>query len=141
MHRDSLLNLPPAICGPSLSDEEMILMYSRSRISLGFSTVAAAAPGEKKIVKQVRLRDFEAVMSGAFYLTEACPELADFFIPGKEIVFFEDAADLIEKCRHYLAHPEEREQIRQAGLRRARAEHTWRHRFEAVFRQIGLYSS
>ena len=50
--------------GPALPDDELVKMYSRSRISLGFSAVAQRPrPGEPPI-KQVRLRDFEAPMSG-----------------------------------------------------------------------------
>jgi spore maturation protein CgeB len=86
----------------------------------------------------VRLRDFEAPMSGAFYLAERCDELAEFFEPDKEVVFFEDADDLSEKAKFYLAHDAARERIRQAGMRRARAEHTWQHRFATTFRQMGL---
>jgi spore maturation protein CgeB len=120
-------------CGPPLSDDELIAMYSRSRISLGFTQVAS--PDQ---IKQVRLRDFEATMSGAFYLVEHFDELADFFEPDKEIVFFHDRDDLIDKARFYLVNDTARERIREAGMRRARAEHTWHARFEMVFRKIGL---
>ena len=65
-------------------------------------------------IKQVRLRDFEAPMSGAFYLVERCDELAEFFEPDEEIVFFEDADELAEKAKYYLSHHAERERIRQA---------------------------
>ncbi len=130
--------IPPDRCGPPLSDEDLIRMYSRSRVSLGFTTVADLPAGGSAPVKQVRLRDFEAPMSGAFYMVEAFDELAEFFEPDKEIVFFSRPEELVEKARYYLAHEAERERIRQAGLRRARSEHTWQQRFQMVFRQIGL---
>ncbi len=59
--------------------------------------------------------DCKQTMSGAFYLVEAFDELADFFEPDKEIVFFENSEELIEKSKYYLAHPLNRERIRQAG--------------------------
>lgn len=130
-------DLPADRCGPPLPDDELIAMYSRSRISLGFSTVAYV-PKQGPPIKQVRLRDFEATMSGAFYLVEQFDELEDFFEPDREIVCFRDARELIDKTRFYLAHPAERERIRQAGMRRARAEHTWHARFEMMFRHLGL---
>ncbi len=120
-------------CGPPLSDDELIAMYSRSRVSLGFTQVA-----DRSAIRQVRLRDFEATMSGAFYLVEYFEELADFFEPDREIVFFHDRADLIDKAKFYLANSSARERIREAGMRRARAEHTWHARFEMIFRTIGL---
>lgn len=120
--------------GGPLSDEAMIQMYSRSKISLGFSSVADAALG----IKQVRLRDFEAPMSGAFYLVEYFEELEECFLPDQEIVCFASERELIEKVKYYLAHEADRERIRQAGLKRARSEHTWHQRFQQMFRSIGM---
>lgn len=129
--------VPAANCGPTLTDEEYIKMYSRSKISLGFSNVAEI-PDQSEPVKQVRLRDFEAPMSGAFYMTQFFDELTDFFDPDREIVCFADVDELIDKAQYYLTHDPERRRIRRAGLRRAREEHTWHHRFKMVFRKIGL---
>ena len=130
-------NVPSDRCGPPLSDLEYVQMYSRSKISLGFTKVAEGAPGQTSI-RQVRLRDFEAPMSGAFYLIERCEELEDFFEPGREIVCFEGREELVEKAAYYLAHDEERERIRRAGMDRARRDHTWQVRFRQVFAEIGL---
>lgn len=137
-HRlDEWVDVPAANLGPALSDEDYISMFSRSKISLGFTTVAEPIPGLGH-VKQVRLRDFEAPMSGAFYLVEECEELFDFFEPGKEVATFSDEDELAAKVTYYLQHPNERERIRGAGLARARAEHTWHARFRSVFDTIGL---
>lgn len=124
--------------GPALSDAALVRMYSQSRISLGFSVVAQKPKAGEEPIKQVRLRDFEAPMSGAFYLIEQCDELAEFFEPDREIVFFRDADELADKAKYYLAHDAERERIRLAGMQRARREHTWQNRFATAFRQMGL---
>jgi hypothetical protein len=124
--------------GPALPDDELVRMYSRSRIGLGFSVVAQRPRAGEPPIKQVRLRDFEAPMSGAFYLVERCDELAEFFEPEEEIVFFEDAVELADKAKFYLAHDAARERIRQAGMRRARSEHTWQQRFARAFQKMGL---
>ena len=131
-------DVPPERCGPPLSDEELTKMYSRSKISLGFTTVAEIPADGTPAIKQVRLRDFEATMSGAFYLVEYFDELAEFFEPDEEIVFFHNPEELVDKARYYLGHSAERDRIRQAGLRRARAEHTWQKRFQTVFNAMGL---
>lgn len=142
--KDTLLNrplrdVPPQYCGSPLSDEEYIKMYSRSKISLGFTTVAEIPAGGDPI-KQVRLRDFEAPMSGAFYMVEYFDELTEFFEPDREIVFFSSPDELADKAKYYLSHDTEREKIRAAGTERARCEHTWQKRFQTVFKQIGLPS-
>lgn len=129
--------VPPERIGPPLNDDELIKMYARSKISLGFSACGETFKSGKPIF-QVRLRDIEAPMSGAFYMPQRFDELVEFFEPGKEMVFYEDEADLIEKARYYLVHDSERERIREAGMRRARHEHTWQKRFVYFFSEIGL---
>jgi hypothetical protein len=130
--------LSPKHCGPPLSDDELVKMYSRSRISLGFTAVAQEPPPGQPPIKQVRLRDFEATMSGACYLVEHCDELTEFFEPDHEIVCFKDETELVDKARYYLRHSKERQRLRAAALRRARAEHTWQARFRQVFQRMGL---
>jgi len=128
------VKIPPERCGAPLDDEELVKMYSRSKISLGFSTVADTTTG----IKQVRLRDFEVPMSGGFYMVEYMSELEDFFGIGQEVVCYHDKKDLAEKIQYYLANDSERERIRQAGMRRARRDHTWHKRFQDSFAQMGL---
>ena len=131
------IRLPSEICGGTLNDDELIKMYSRSKISLGFSTVGSTGLSNMPI-KQVRLRDFEAPMSGAFYMVEYMEELEEFFVIGKEIVCYRDKADLADKIKYYLTHEEEREIIRRAGYQRAVNDHSWHKRFETAFRKMGL---
>mgnify|MGYP000868974493 FL=1 len=118
--------------GP-LTTEEMVRMYSRSRINLGFGGVAGHDD-----TYCLKGRDFEIPMSGGLYVTESCAELERFFRPGEEIVTYRDFDDLVEKIRRLLSHPEEAERIRKAGFERARAEHTWEMRFEKVFKLMGV---
>ena len=135
------IQLPLQNCGPSLSDEDLIRIYGESKISLGFSTVAEIPKDGSDPIKQVRLRDFEATMSGAFYMVEEFDELCEFFEPDKEIVFFNSEEELADKAKFYLANPAQREKIREAGYHRAQAEHTWQKRFQSLFNKIGLEPS
>ncbi len=132
--------LPDEILGPSLSDEEMIKMYSRSRISLGFSGVTFKHEGQARNT-HIRLRDFEAPMSGALYFVEYQPELENFYEVGKEIICYDSKQDLVEKARYYLAHEAEAEAVRKAGRERALRDHTWRKRFLQFFMATQLASS
>lgn len=134
---ESNVDIPRAICGPALNDEDLIKMYSRSKISLGFSSCGETHEAGQRIL-QVRLRDFEAPMSGAFYMVEYMEELEEFYQIGEEIVCYHDKEDLANKARYYLMHDVERERIRWAGYQRAVNDHSWQKRFEYVFRKIGL---
>ena len=50
----------------------------------------------------------------------------------------EHGFELDRVARERGAHPEARERIRLAGMRRARAEHTWHRRFADAFVEMGL---
>lgn len=129
--------LPDSVSGDPLSDEEMIRMYSRSRVNLGFSTCGdTVAQGER--ILQVRLRDFEVPMSGGFYVVEYMQELEEFFEIGREIVCYTCSEELADKALYYLRHDAERETIRKAGRERALRDHTWKRRFHKAFREMGL---
>lgn len=123
--------------GGVLPDDEMIRMYSRSRINLGFSSCGETHRTNQRIL-QVRLRDFEVPMSGGFYMVEYMEELEEFFEIGKEIVCYKDRADLADKIKYYLAYDNEREEIRWAGHRRCLRDHTWQRRFEVAFKKMGF---
>lgn len=118
--------------GP-LSTEEMVKIYSKSRINLGFSEVAGH--GDTFCLKG---RDFEIPMSGGLYLTEAHPELANVFRPGEEIITYSCIDDLVQKIKYYLSHPEEADAVRKKGYKRALRDHTWEMRFDKIFQLLGL---
>lgn len=75
-------------------------------------------------------------MAGAFYVTGYLPELALHYEIGKEIVCCSSTSEMVDRCRYYLAHDEEREGIRRAGHARARRDHTWTRRFEGLFAEL-----
>lgn len=129
--------LPPRVIGGILSDTDMIRMYSRSRINLGFSSVGDTHISGDRIV-QVRLRDFEVPMSGGFYMVEYMEELEEFFNVGREIACYTGPDDLTDKISYYLRHESEREAIRRAGRERCLRDHTWQKRLSSAFRQMGL---
>lgn len=126
-----------ALAGHRLLHGQMVRLFSRSRVSLGFATVGDTHRAERRLT-QVRLRDFEAPMSGAFYLTEVQPELDEYFQPGREVETYRDREELLDKVRFYLRRPDLARAIRSAGRARALAEHTWERRFDDLFRHLGL---
>jgi len=126
--------------GPRLLQLELIKMFSQSRISLGFATAGDSHQSARRLT-HLRLREFEAPMSGALYLTEHQAELEEYFVPGREVLTYTDRDDLLHAARYYLAHQEQAERIRRAGLQRARRDHTWQQRFTELFQALGVRSS
>ena len=51
---------------------------------------------------------------------------------------YDDLDGLIEQSRYWLEHDEERTKLAEAGYRRVMAEHTYDHRFDAIFTAIGI---
>jgi spore maturation protein CgeB len=123
--------------GPRLLHRDLVRMFSQARISLGFATAGTSHQAAKRLT-HLRLRDFEAPMSGALYVTERQPELEEYFVPGAEVLAYGDRAELLELVRHHLAHPEQAERIRRNAFLRSRREHTWQHRFDQLFAALGL---
>lgn len=117
----------------ALSDTEMIRLYSRSRINLGFSGV-----GYSKKLLCLKGRDFEIPMSGGLYLTQDNPELNLVYDVGNEIVTYKNYAHCLRQIRWLLDNPKKAQEIRQAGFRRALKEHTWDTRFTQIFCMAGI---
>lgn len=68
----------------------------------------------------LNLRMFETLASGAMLLTDALAPsagLSEIWQPGRDLVTYATSAELIEKARHALAHPEEARAIGAAGAR------------------------
>jgi glycosyltransferase involved in cell wall biosynthesis len=83
---------------------------------------------------KVGLFDFAA--AGALVATNRFEEVGRYFELGKEIVAFDDTADLLRQVRHLLDHPEEAEGIRRAGRERVLREHTWRRVWPGILRDL-----
>jgi spore maturation protein CgeB len=118
--------------GP-LSMEDMIRMYSKTKINLGFGGVAG-----HQDTYCLKGRDFEITMSGGLYLTEYNPELEKVYDIGNEIITYTNFDDLVAKISYLLSNPEKAERVRKGGFQRAHTEHTWEMRFEKIFMLMGL---
>ena len=125
---------------PRLLFADLVRTFSQARISLGLATAGQSHTQAKRLT-HLRLREFEAPMSGALYLTERQDELEEYFSIGKEVLAYTNREDMLEQVRYYLNHPEQAEHIRHAAVERARAEHTWQHRFGELFTALGLATS
>ena len=121
--------------GP-VSVEEMVRLWNRARIVLGFSGIL----GHSKALC-LKGRDFEVPMSGSCYLTRRHPELEHAFVIGAEIASYESPQDLVAVTKALLTDGPRRARIGQAGARRALRDHSWQMRFERVLKLVGVLSS
>ncbi len=112
---------------PRLPFNQMVRMFSRSKVNLNLSNSAVSS------VQQIKGRNFEVPGCRAFLLTAKAEELESYYEDGREVVTYDTLDELVEKARYYAAHDEEREAIAQNAYARTLAEHTWHHRYDVVF--------
>jgi spore maturation protein CgeB len=93
---------------------------------------------KNSLVIYTKLRDFEATMAGACYLTQKTPDNTNFFEDGKDIMTYTTADELIDKAKFLQKNEQARYKLRINAHQRALSEHTWSHRFEKAFTQLGL---
>ncbi|TSC75471.1 MAG: hypothetical protein G01um101430_313 [Parcubacteria group bacterium Gr01-1014_30] len=87
---------------------------------------------------QIKGRNFEVPGCKTFFLTEYVRHLEDYYEIGREIEYFRNIPELIEKIKYYLVNEKEREFIAQAGYERTIKEHTFEKRFNEIFKIMGL---
>jgi spore maturation protein CgeB len=112
--------------GP-LNTEEMVKIYSRSKINLGFSSV-----GSHDDLYCLKGRDFEITMSGGLYLTEHHEELSNFFRIGEEILTWKTVDELAEKIQFLLSNHKLCTDVSSACLKTSREKHSWQSRIGSV---------
>jgi spore maturation protein CgeB len=118
--------------GGRLTLDEMVSVFSRSRINLNFSKASAGK------ARQLKARPFEIAACGGFVLTENAPGLDRYFRPGEEIGTFQNGRDLVRQVERFLDDEELRASIARRGAIRARTEHTYTRRLEELFAAMGL---
>ena len=138
-HRTSVLScqLPESVIHGILPESSLDALFIGSQINLGFTRMTGDNP-DLLGKTHTKLRDFEVPLAGGFYLVEKVPEYADLFKPGVEVETWETVAELSEKIKYYLDHPDERKEIAAEGKRRAIADHTWEKRFSIFFNELGI---
>jgi spore maturation protein CgeB len=114
--------------GGRIATEEVPRLFAQSRIVLGASTI-----GHCSDFVGLKLRDFDAPISGSCYLTQHNDDLADLYTLGSEIVTYHSIDECVAMARQLLLNEVERESIAAAGRARALREHTWDKRFNMLF--------
>lgn len=81
-------------------------------------------------------RAFELAGAAALQLIEQRPMIEACFDPGQEVLVFDSLPELFGHVERAQKFPAEVAKVREAGHRRALAEHTYRHRLEHIFRVV-----
>lgn len=105
--------------------EEVPRLFAQSRMVLGIGTIGHSAD-----FYALKMRDFDGPMSGTCYVTHDNADLKKVYDVGREIVTYRTIDECVDKISLYLKRETEREEIAEAGHKRAMNDHTWNKRFE-----------
>lgn len=125
---------------PACSPEEMMYNYSRYALCLS-STSTIHTDALKNPLKIINLRAFEIPMSGGLAICKFNEELSNYFEEDKEIVFYRDDDEFIEKAHFYTQNNNNSLvlSMKNAARHRAESEHTWWCRFVKAFDRLGIH--
>jgi spore maturation protein CgeB len=112
-------------CRGPVFGAEMCKIISASKININILTA------ENRDTTNVR--NLEIPACGGFQLCERSTEVSRLFEEGKEIVYFESPAELLQACKKYLGDERAREQIARQGYERLmRGQNTMKDRVKSI---------
>jgi hypothetical protein len=133
-----LLSLFHDIAVQTAGDNQMLERFWSSAVTLGINRFPTTATSLSKPITYSRLRDLEAPMAGAVYLAELTDDLPRMFDLENEIWTYRDADELVSKCKRLLSDRSLRGKLRKAARERCFSEHTWKHRFQTIFKRLNI---
>jgi hypothetical protein len=120
--------LPPAIepsrIAGQLSDGEYFRVTREAIVTIGVNRVPSANRSLHRPLVYSRLRDIEAPMLGACYLTEWTKGLEHLYELGKEIEAYRTVDELTSKLSELRLDPVRRSAMRERAQRRALSDHS-----------------
>ena len=130
--------IPSGCFAPKVFGDAYMTVTQQSSVILGINRVHTYRNSLHKPVKYSRLRDIEAPMMGACYLTEYTPDLESFYELGHDIETYDSPEELADKIAILLADPERRQNLRRAGQNRALGELSVRESLTKINRALAL---
>lgn len=105
--------------------------FNECEIILGVGTISGC-----KYFYNMKLRDFDALMSGGAYLTHNNMDLKSLF--GDAVILCDTVDDFVSNAKFYLKNKEKLKLIREEGFKIVKNEYTYEKSFLRVFKSIGI---
>jgi hypothetical protein len=110
--------------GEALFDADYVRVTREAMVAIGVNRVPSAKRPNRNPLRYSRLRDIEAPMLGACYLSEWTQGLERMYELGKEIETYRTPEELIGKLAQLRKDPARRSVMRMQAQRRALADHS-----------------
>ncbi|MBU0751001.1 MAG: glycosyltransferase [Gammaproteobacteria bacterium] len=121
--------------GGRIANENVPKLFAQSKIVLGVGTI-----GHCDDFFALKLRDFDAPMSGSCYLTHDNSDLHHLYDVGTEIATYTCVDDCVEKARSMLSDKVRINLIGEAARRRACRDHSWDRRLSDLLSSLETLS-
>jgi hypothetical protein len=131
-------SIPESAIRPPVSDSEYVRVTREAMVTIGVNRVATATHSPRRPLTYSRLRDIEAPMMGACYLTEWTAAIETLYEPGHEIETYRTAGELMAKLRELARDRARRKAMRERAQRRAQSEHSVGRSIGRIVAKLGL---
>lgn len=125
---------------PKPDSEEYVKIIQRSVITLGINRYPSFQYSFLHPNTYSRMRDIEAPMMGACYLTEWTEGLSDLYELGEEIETYKTAEEMIEKIKELKSSPGKRKRLRRKAQRKALNEHSLSKSLKKIAHHLNISS-
>lgn len=117
--------------GQGVYGEEVNKVYNESMVLI-----------DRTIYCNIGTRIFETIGSGGFLLVNRGPipsGIDELAFDGQHFISYDDSyEDCLDKLKYYIKHEEERQKIARNGEAYFRQHHTYHHRIDVIFKDLGL---
>lgn len=117
--------------GPVSYLEDMPKVFKASKINLNISV--------KNTQSGIPLRALDIMGCKGFLLSNYQPELAEYFIPDSDFVYYADMDDALDKASFYLEHDDLRTRIAANGYQRAKEQFNYPLQLTKLLKAAGLF--
>lgn len=120
----------PSIRNRGIADTKWMMprIFKCSKINLNITL--------RSITSGIPQRVFDIMGSGGFVISNYQPELAEFFVPGEDIVLYDSIPDLLNKIEYYLSNEQERLQIARNGYEKVKTLHSYRNKLDKILNTV-----
>jgi hypothetical protein len=123
---------------PTLSNEDYLRVTREACVTIGVNRVPTLRASNHHPLTYSRLRDIEAPMLGACYLTEWTDGLAQIYDLGTEVETYSTPEELVGKVEALKKDAMRRRGLRERGQKRALTEHSIARSLGRIQERLGL---
>jgi hypothetical protein len=130
--------IPEGLVKEAVWGSEYFRVSREASVTIGVSRVPTTRASHRRPLRYSRLRDVEAPMLGACYLTEWTESIGQLYEIGAEVETYHTSEELAAKLAELIRAPERRRRMRERAQRRALGEHAVGRSITRIAARLGI---